>query len=673
MNTPPKPSLRHRPGITSTACLLLALVAATSLLATTGCGQKKKDNHVVMPASRYADRGPRKEMAAFLKGSIYERADLMQDAPMPVSAYGLVGQLQGTGDSFASTPVRAWMVREMVKRGFGSKLIPGSPQPESVLADPRFAIVETFAMIPPGARQGDWVDAYVRCLPRNRTTSLSHGVLFETDLKINGANAQAPSAGVEVWIKAKGPIVTNPAYALENNAAPTGPARESLRRGTIMFNGRVMKERPLMLEVRTPQRSMARAIERRIDEYFQDQSVAAAIDEAIIQMYVPRSFRGDWQHFAGVATHLYMNNSVAFANAKAKELADEAQKPGAALMEISYAWEGLGSAALGQIQPLMTHRDPNVAFAAARAAAFIGDPTGGATASLIHMAGTAHHPNQLAAIQVLGALPPSTSLNHLLRDLLDTDQALVRIEAYKVLAQNKDPKVYSTIVTARDKTEKFVLDIVDCKGPPIVYASRRGAPRIAVIGRTPGLTLPVTFTALDMRFSITSQPNSQNVTLFYRDGTSGNTVKMISHTDVAELIARMGGEGAAEEARMDFTYGEILAILQSLSNQKLIASTAAMPGQVAPAQFVLQESRGVEDQIFNAPAIAAPDEGRPAADAGNGRPTGADVDALGPTIPGAGSGPAATTADGAGSGDLAPTISGLSPTGGSANKGGRPQ
>ena len=51
-------------------------------------------------------------------------------------------------------------------------------------------------------------------------------------------------------MKVKGSIVTNPAYALENNNAPVGPARESLRRGTIMFNGRVMKDRPLMFELR---------------------------------------------------------------------------------------------------------------------------------------------------------------------------------------------------------------------------------------------------------------------------------------------------------------------------------------------------------------------------------------------------------------------------------------
>jgi hypothetical protein len=146
-------------------------------------------------------------------------------------------------------------------------------------------------------------------------------------------------------------------------------------------------------------------------------------------------------------------------------------------------------------------------------------------------------------------------------------------------------------------------------------------------------------------------------------------VKMMSQTDLAELIARMGGEGAAEESRLDFTYGEILAILQSLADQKRIASAAPKNGQVALAKFVLQEARGVEDQIFSAPAITGPDDGRPAADAGNGRPTGADVDALAPTIPGA-----ATSAPAQdGSSNVIPTISGLSPTGGGANKGGRPQ
>jgi hypothetical protein len=656
MNTPVKPPLRS-------CCLGLSLALALVVAGVTaaGCGKKDDRRTAKMPPSRYPDLGPKKGMPEYLKGIIYERVELENVTPYPVSAYGLIGRLRGTGDSFAPTPVRSWMIKEMVKRGFGSRLIPGyeNTQPEDVLNSPNFAIVEVHAALPPGARQGDWIDTYVRCLSKNRTTSLSRGVLFETDLKENGANPQAPSAGVRVFVKAKGPVVTNPAYALENNRNPTGAARESLRRGTIMFNGRVMEDRPLRLQLRTPQRSMVRVIERRIDEHFQDQTVAAAHDEAILELIVPRSYKGDWQHFAGVATHLYLNSSPAFAAAKAKELAAEAQKPGAPLSEISYTWEGLGASALPYVLPMMTNADPNVAFAAARAAAFIGDPSGAATAALTRMAATRDHPSQLAAIQVLGGMPPSMSLNQLLRDLLNTDQSLVRIEAYKVLAQNRDSKVFSRVVTGRDGAEKFVLDIVPSDGPPLVYANRRGAPRIAIIGRTPALQLPVTFTALDMRLSITSQPNQQNVTMFYRE-EGAKPVVMLSRPDAAELVVRLGGEGATEEARLDFTYGEILAILQALTDQKQLAAPARR-GQIARATFVLQEARGVEDQILTAPVIAGADPGRPAADSTGGRPTGGTPEPLAPPLP-----------DGASGGsDVAPKITGLSPTGNA--KSGRPQ
>ena len=83
---------------------------------------------------------------------------------------------------------------------------------------------------------------------------------------------------------------------------------------------------------------------------------------------------------------------------------------------------------------------------------------------------------------------------------------MVRIEAYKILARNGDHSVYTKIVApANDpENEKFALDIVDCDAPPIIYASRQGAPRIAVIGRTPDVRLPVMYTALDNRLTISS-------------------------------------------------------------------------------------------------------------------------------------------------------------------------
>ncbi len=171
-----------------------------------------------------------------------------------------------------------------------------------------------------------------------------------------------------------------------------------------------------------------------------------------------------------------------------------------------------------------------------------------------------------------------------------------------------------------------------------------------MIGRTPAVTLPITFTALDMRFSITSQVNRQHLSLFFRDD-GAKPVQMLSRTDVAELIARLGGEGAAEERKLNFTYGEVLAILQRAGR----AEEARRPGQRRAgglASFMLQENRGLEDQIFAAPVI---EDARPQADAsgaGGSRPTG---EIPGDLLPA----------------ELAPAVSGAGP--GSLEPQGRPQ
>jgi len=70
---------------------------------------------------------------------------------------------------------------------------------------------------------------------------------------------------------------------------------------------------------------------------------------------VPMAYKGNWEHFMGVVTHLYINLNPAVAAIKAQELADEAKKPGALLEDISYALEGIGAPAIPYITPLLSH------------------------------------------------------------------------------------------------------------------------------------------------------------------------------------------------------------------------------------------------------------------------------------------------------------------------------
>jgi hypothetical protein len=586
-------------------CVALAFAA--------GCAEKKKTVAQLLPP-RYEDRGLREGLPEFMRGSLYERVDLGNTEPYAVSNYGLVGRLRGTGDTFAPNAVRLAMYKEIVRRGFGNPMLGGfrNIAPDDVLRDPNYAIVQVDGYIPAGARKGDWVDLYVRALPKNKTTSLAHGMLFETDLKLQGTE-RVPTFGssgsIEVFAQGKGPIMVNPQYALDTRAVPDTAVLRSLRTGVVLGNssaggGRVKHDRPILLQLRQPQLSTARAIEHRIDERFQDQNVAAAFDEGIVQVYVPTTapYKGDWQHFMAVVTHLFLNGSPQYSALKAGELANEAQRPDAALDDISHCWEALGTPAVSQIMPLLAHPRADVAFAAARAVAFIGDASGAAHATLINMAATKDHPFQIAALRVLAKLPPSGSLNLMLRRLLDSDERLVRVEAYQILAENKDPSVYTQVVRRDEGDERFVLDVVASRGNPLVYATVRGTPRIAIIGKMPALRSPVVVRALDDRLTISSAARGRAMTIFYRDDRLAKPIKMMSNPDLAEVLARLGGEGAPTEDRLDFTYGEVVALVKQMIDENRLWAVRD-DGKVAPATFMLQESGLVENEVFTAPPL----------------------------------------------------------------------
>ena len=94
-------------------------------------------------------------------------------------------------------------------------------------------------------------------------------------------------------------------------------------------------------------------------------------------------------------------------------------------------------------------------------------------------------------------------------------------------------------------------------------------------------------------------------------------VKVVTSPDLPELIARLGGAGPRDEQALDLTYGEVVAILQSLADQgQLVASDAR--GQWA-CSFVLQPPPQLREVIIAAPTIAAGQTG-PAAGRNRNRP-----------------------------------------------------
>ncbi len=553
-------------------------------LALTGCAPDKPN--VTPPPARYTEIPARENVPDFMRGTIWEIADVENKVYYPVSSYGLVVGLRGTGNN-SGTPmsVRGHMLDEMVRHGFGSHVAGTRKlQPEAILRDPNTAIVEVYAFLPPGARSGQRLDVFVNAVNGSQTQSLAHGTLYQTDLYVGGVDPINPKGRVNTYARAQGPIFVNPVHVKADSS--TRPSVYNQRAGVVMNGGLVAMDRPIWLRVRTPSLRTTRVVELRIDQRFQDEGVAKTQDEGIVHVYVPRGFRGDWEHFVGVATHTYINGAPGFLADKAKQLAAEAQKPGAALLDISYCWEGIGELALPFVQPLYLNKSPEVAFAAARAGAYVGDLT--AEEALLAMARDDRNPFQVSAVKALGSLDSSPRIDRMLAGLLDSSSALVRIEAYRVLAEHESPLVVSRLVHG-----EFVLDQVICKGPPLIYASRSGVPRIAIFGQNLSVRTPIMFSAMNGKFTISSTPGTDGVVLFDRTMPRFPAgVQARSRPDISEILRRLSGAG---EDGFQFGYADLVGLLQSLSD-----------GKHVPASFVLQDLPGMRDDIDEAPPLPEP-------------------------------------------------------------------
>lgn len=588
--------------------MLLAPILSGALICLSGC---KPSPPPPRPVARYP-RMPLRHVPAFMDRTILQQADLVATDPWNVSSYGLVAHLRNTGDSTAPTAVRNWMLDQMAKRGFGQYRLGYSDapyQPEAILSDPAFAIVRVDGYIPPGARKGQTFDVYVSALPEGHTSSLAHGELYETELSISGA--EVGGTNINRIAVAAGPIFVNPAYTLVgDNLSREG--KTSLRYGVVMDGGVVSTDRPMGLRLRQPQRSLSQHIGDRINERFQFQGdvmshggndvgkdiVADPQDEGRVLFYVPARYRGDWEHFSSVVTHLYLRGDPAFAVTKGRELAAEAVKPNAPLQDITYAWEGLGRSALPTMQPLMTDSRPEVAFAAARAAAFLDDPA--SLLALQQMAQDARNPFQLDAVRTLGALMPTEQINQMLRQLLDVPAAPVRIAAYQALARNKDPFVFTRVIR-----DHFVLDIVPSDGPTLIFASRTGLPRIAIIGHRVHIQTPIMLSMMDGRLTIASDPKTDNLSVYFRGPAASAGSQTLSAPELAEFIARLAGEGIQDDGikPLDFSYSEILAVLQRLSDERcLVVHESAQAPQ--SATFAMQDLVNKDSLVYNAPVIA---------------------------------------------------------------------
>ena len=102
---------------------------------------------------------------------------------------------------------------------------------------------------------------------------------------------------------------------------------------------------------------------------------------------------------------------------------------------------------------------------------------------------------------------------------------------------------------------------------------------------------------------------------------------MLSRPDIAEIIARLGGEGAPSEERFDFTYGEIVADRAGAQPSSRRSPRAGADGRITLASFIFEQPRETPgpDRVRPGHRGLAPEHGRRRHGRSTATPAGTDA------------------------------------------------
>jgi len=396
-------------------------------------------------------------------------------------------------------------------------------------------------------------------LPGTQTTSLEHGLLWTADLKIVGLTESDLSS--RTLAMGRGPVFCPP----QVGEPTTQPAARNMRKGRVIGGGMTLEDMPVALQLYSPSWLRTGLIQRAINARFPARDpYASARDDNVVMLRIPPEYLADPEEFVDVVMHMYLSQDVAgFASHKALELVTALRDPAAPHDEISLALQGIGRSILAEyLQPNYTAASPNVRYYTARAGAALGDLAG--MVVLEEFAKDSSSPLQMQAIAAMGrvgrhwdnlGMRATVSLGKLLNGR-DTN---IRLAAYQALLTCRSPAVQSYEVK-----KKFVIDMVPCDGPPMIFASQSDWPRIALFGNrfnlAPGSLYVSPDNLLTVNLPADAEPAGavnpvimpapdaphtpakprEPVTLYYRGAGGDKAVTLTSSPKLAVILAKLG-------------------------------------------------------------------------------------------------------------------------------------
>lgn len=618
------------------ALILSALLIATSLF--TGC-QRWRDRNKPIPKPTITAPRISNDIPTPLRGTIGAEAVITGTERTLVSGIGFVVGLNGTGGLTIPEQYAAHLERQMGLNGIGigndqgNNAVSGRT-PSELMRDPNTAAVIVQAAIPPGAREGESFDLYVRAI---NATSLEGGRLWSTELRIGPPSAFGdPQA--RIIGDAKGPIFLNP-FA-EPGGQYDGVTRDI---GRILDGGVVTFPTKVEIILNNPSHQRARQIVSAINTAFpmppgEREPTARGKDESLILVQIPSKYLDDRAHFLDLLSHITIDQSYPeiYSRKYAQTLISQPYLAG----DMSLCLEALGDRALPFISDLYDHPEAGPRLGALRAGAALGDAR--VVQHLRSIALDTESKFRTDAIALMSQIDNSILVDTTLRNLLDSSQLTVRVEAYEqlmdralrarrkrlaqVLASNNDGLlVSSSQVEALSRAyvppdrlrgvsrvlveDSFFLDIIPY-GEPLIYITQQNEPRIALFGEQLNLTKPLLASAWSDRLMLIAEDYSSPVRLYYRDDQTRTTSTMNEVPEsLPELIELMAHAPTPEDPRpgLGFSYAQVVGALYQISEDKGVNAAftteqdrllAELLGAVRSEEIAIRPESAQSDEVL---------------------------------------------------------------------------
>ncbi len=465
-----------------------------------------------------------------------------------IEAVGLVTNLDNTGGDPPPSMYRSLLVNEMKTRGVTN--------PNTILQDPRHALVLIRAAVPPVIDVGDKFDVEVVLPENSEATSLKGGWLMEAHLAEQAIVPGGRPHPGHALAKAQGPVMLSTG---EGSSESTGAA---LKRGRILggakfIGGLLKKGRTLGLYVRSDLRS-ERTTKKIADQigkrfHYHDHGIKKALATAKTDQYIelkvhPR-YKENYIRYVQVIRNMALDEQPVERRERMERLRKSLMVPKTA-MQSATELEAIGPDAILILKEGTRSSDPEVRYYSADALAYLGEGIGTQILADAARNEPAFRIFALAALTILGTPEARECLIRLMVDpTIEREEGVekevvsaeTRYGAFRALwTMDKGDE----FLAGENINDEFNLHVIPSKGEGMVHLTRRRVPEIVVFGDDQRFETPINLTA-GRHIMITAPAGSETVTVSRLHANDADDQIEITSTRVAEVIQAVGRLKAA--------------------------------------------------------------------------------------------------------------------------------